>query len=234
MKILDFGRNAYQFSLFFKFPCVSDQRVKEILLRLAGESKAFQSVSKGEPPNLLTLSAGEGNESAPLFQLKVGTDSLTLFAGWFVSYEKWMKWRDSLVPVLAHVLVGIPNELVLSVFTQCSSPIPADRAKRPAEIPELKYSLELFQRFLPSENRERGNSYAAFSDAQGKRTVEWWLGGFVGVVPIPGYENVLLNTRLNILGGSADLRSVLESHVLWSDNVLEKFHSNFLSLFIKT
>jgi len=64
--------------------------------------------------------------------------------------------------------------------------------------------------------------------------VEFFLGGWGGSTPIPGYENVFFNTRLNFLEGGADLKKTLQAHVLWSDTLVEKFHSNYLSLFVKS
>ena len=233
MKIIDFGKNAYQFNIFLKFPWISGENVTEIIQQLVGERKIFRSVLKTDVQSPLTFSVGEGTEAAPLLQLKVASDSLSIFSGWFVSYDDWMRKRDLLLPTLAQILRGIPSELVLSLFTQCSSPVPTERLRQQSEIPELKYALELFQRFLPAEARARGNAYLAFSDAENKRSVEWWLGGWGATVPIPGYENVLFSTRLNMIEVGTDLKKSLEAHAAWSDAVLEKFHANYLSLIVK-
>jgi hypothetical protein len=233
LKILDFGRNAYQFNVFLKFPSISGERATETLQALVGERKVFRFVLKGETATPLVLSVGEGTESAPLFQLKIGTDTLSLFAGWFVSYDNWARWRDSLIPVLAQLLRGIPNELVLGLFSQCSSPVPSDRVKRIPEIPELKPVLDFFQHIIPEEYRQRGNSYVSFSDTDNRQTVEWWLGGWGAATAVPGYENVLFSTRLNVLESATDLRKALETHAAWSDALLEKFHTRYLSFFVK-
>jgi len=233
LKIIDFDRNAYQLGIFLKFPYISGDKVAETVQQLVGERKIFRSVLKGEGQAPLTLSVGEGTQAAPLFQMKIGPDTLSLFGGWFVVHDDWVKWRNSLVPMLAQILQRIPNDLVLGFFNQCSSPIPTDRVKRLAEIPEMKLFEDFFQRIVPAENRERGNSYVSFSDAESKRFVEWYFGGWAGFAPIPGYENVVFNTRLNILERDTDLRKALETHVIWADSLLEKFHSNYLSLLIK-
>jgi hypothetical protein len=233
LKIFDFGRNAYQFSVFLKFPYISGERITEALQQLVAERKVFRFVVKGEAAAPLTLSVGEGSEAAPLFQLKVGTDTVSLFAGWFVRYDDWMKWRDSLIPSLENLLRGVPGELVLSLFSQCSSPIPTERVKRRAEILELKPFEEFFQRFIPAEFREKGNAFITLSDAANRQAVEFFLGGWGTSTPIPGYENVFFNTRLNLLESGADLKKALQSHVFWSDTLLEKFHSQYLSLFVK-
>ena len=233
MRIIDFGKNAFHFGLYLKFPSLSGEIANRLIRDLVTAKGIFKSVLKGgEPPALLTISTGDGSETSPLQQLRLAGDFISLWAGWHLSFDNWKTWRDSLAPMVVDSLKDVPSELVASIFSQVSTPVPADRVKPLSSIDELRPIHEIYERFLPSENRQRGSSLASFEDAQGKKTVEWWMGGWDPGSAIPGYTNITLGARLNILEPGKSLNDAIREHTAWSDDVVAKFHSHFLSLLI--
>lgn len=230
MKIFDFGKNTYQYSINFKFDCLSHELLRGLVQDFLFKRKYFSNVSKDQSANQTVLTKGEGTHESPLFQLKIGADTIILWAGWHVSYEEWQQWRTLLLSDIGAILQTIPIELVGALAAQFVLIVPTDKLKRTDEINELKPILAFNRRFIPEELLGRGKAYAAFGDKEGRQMVEWWVGGSA----IPGEENVSFMVSQNALDLKSNLRQNMQTHVTASEKLVERFHSGFLSLLIKS
>jgi len=75
----------------------------------------------------------------------------------------------------------------------------------------------------------KGNGYVTLSDALGAQSVEWSFGASQD----PDYGSVSFASTRFYLNGQQDLFENWLAHLREADELLQRFHSNYLSLFIK-
>src|ERR1700693_1776041 len=95
LKIIDFGKNTYQYEIDLKFDFISPEAVRRIVEDLYVSKRQFTAVSKDASTNQTALTKGEGTPDSPVFQLRIAPDKILIWAGWYVPYEKWQQWRTS-------------------------------------------------------------------------------------------------------------------------------------------
>jgi hypothetical protein len=229
LKVFDFQKNTYQFEINFRLDCLSTNTILGVVEHLI-KRKVFSSVLKGEAGSQAVLRVGEGVEKSPYFQLTVGRGVILLSAGWYVSYERWQKWRNDMLTEVTAFLKDIPTEMVGVLTSQAALTVPNERVKDIDEIPELEPVLALYRRFVPRELLKRASAYVALGDENQERTIEWWAGGST----TPGEESVTFRVHRNVIDPKVSLGQNAISHATSSDELLEKFHTGFLALIIKT
>ena len=230
MKIIDFGRNTYQHEIGFKFDCISPELVRDVVREMLVSKKQFSTVAKEGSTNQTYLTRGEGTESSPLFQVRIGSDKIVLWAGWYVPFEKWQEWRNAILLQLTRYVEPVPIEVVGALTSQYVFLVPSENLKQGDSIPELQPIREFYKRFIPRELIKRGNVYLVFGDEQGKETLTWWTGGSTA----PGEENITFIFRSNVVDAARRLEENLLAHTARSDGLLKGFHAGLLSLLVKT
>lgn len=230
MRILDFGKNTYQYEISFKFDCFSPERIGNLVKDLLVTKKSFSTVGKEQGTGLTVLTLGDGTESAPFFQLKVGADKVVLWAGWYATYEQWRRWRDSLLSETTALLEGIPIEMVRLLSSQQVFVIPIEKSKPYDQISELEPVWALFGRFIPRELLKRMGASLVFGDEEGNETLGWWPVG----TGVAGETSIAFALNWNVLNSKAGLKENELAHVARFDRLLEAFHENYLSLLVKT
>lgn len=227
MKIVDFGQNLYQYLAEFKFSCISTQLTREIVDHFLTNKKYFSDVGKEDSATVLI--SGKGTAEAPFFQLRIGPDTLAMWAGWHAKYDKWIEWRKLLISEISEHLSPIPIEFIRSLVSQYLINVPIDRIKPAKEVPELESVLGFYARFVPEKFLDRVGAAVLFGDQEGNESVEWWFGES----KTPGYQNLTFHVRKNILETESSLRENMLSHSDRSDKIFELFHAGFLSLLVR-
>ncbi len=131
---------------------------------------------------------------------------------------------------MAGFLEAIPLELVGSLSSQSLLGLPRANWKNPDEIPEFQPIRSLFRRFLPEELLKWGSTYVAHTDQEASRSVEWWSS----TGQVPDWDAITLLIKQNVLDKQLGLTKNLGAHTARADQLLEKFHSEFLSRLIKS
>ena len=224
----DFGRNTYQTLVTFKFDCISPADVKTFVRENVVENE-FSSVDRDQATKHAVVSFGDGSEKAPLHQLRIGPDSIAVWVGWHVPFIHWQEYRGRMLKQLMPLLKTIPISAVRSVSSQSNVLAPVSQLKEASEIPELKPARDLLRRFLPESLMARGNGYSLSSDALGTQNVEWWIGASQD----PEYGNASFTSTRLYLSGQQGLYENWLVHLQESDELIQRFHSNYLSIFIK-
>jgi hypothetical protein len=228
VKFFDFAKNSYQYSVSFKFDCLDLMSIKNLTQHLLVDKKRFSVVSK-DSQDKAALSGGEGTEKAPLFQLRLREDSFVLGVGWFVGYQKWREWRDLLIMDSLPVLNAIPVSFVSQLSGQSSIAIPPEKIKDPTKLEWMAPMRKLLGAMVPEEMTVRGNLFTTLSDATAANVVDIWsapLGQGAGEEAISfAYRRTALDEKLS-------LEQVIHEHCHRSDELLERFHNNFLALIV--
>ena len=230
MNVIDFDRNTYQYQIDLRFDCISTELVNDLVTRLLFQEKKFSSVSKEQGTGNTTLLSGLGTKASPLLQTKMSSDKINLWAGWYVSYEDWQRWRGEMLDIACGSLKNLPEGFFLSAIANAAFVVPFDRLKETEEIEELKDLIRFYRLFVPAELMKRASGYTAFADEGGKRILE------VAVtpgVPTPEVESFSLTCRLTTLDPELNLRRNLLEHAGYLDDVINDFQSRFLSRIIK-
>jgi hypothetical protein len=191
--------------------------------------KMFSFVTKDAQSNQTVLSVGQGTVESPALQLRIGPDKVLLWAGWFVSLQKWQDWRNGLLSELAKHLSKLPLESIASVSTQSIVAIPNDRLRPGNTIPELAPIRSFYKRFVPQELLDRSTVSLAFADDNLREL----LTLVVGATNVPLHENVTFGLRWNAVDTKSDLGHNLLAHAARSDKLLSNVDDGFISLFLK-
>lgn len=229
LKIIDFGKNTYQYGIQFKFDCIQLDITTHLVEDFLIKKRHFSNVSKDANTNQTILARGDGTQKEPFYNLRVGKDVVILWAGWHVPYDKWIHWRNSISSEVTELFQKIPIEFIATLSSQSSFVIPENNFKRWEEVPALNGLFAFYKRFLPEDILKRANSLTTFGNENWNRTVELWSSGG----PNPGENNTTYTIRQSLLDNKMNLQHNLESHMKVSDKLLEDFHSAFLSLVIK-
>jgi hypothetical protein len=228
--IFDFGRNTYQYSIAFKFNCLDSYSIKNLVQHLLVEKKRFSTVSKGDQDSAI-LSQGAGNEQDPFFQLTLREDNYILAAGWYADYENWRKWRDQLLADSAPFLKTISLDFVAQISGQSSLAIPQDKFKDPANREQFAAVKKLLQMIVPEEMLRRGNFFSSFGDEKGRDAVDLWTTPVGAGV---AQENISFSARRMLFDEKMTLDQAVAEHARFSDHLLERFHSDFLTLILRS
>ena len=231
LKIIDFGKNTYQYEIDFRFDCISTATVRRIVDNLLISKKRFSVVAKEESTNQTVLTEGQGTPQSPVFQVKIGLDKILLWTGWNVPYEKWQQWRSSVFADLQVLTQEIQTEMVLACASQYAFIVPADKLKHGNQIPELAPVRAFYARAVPEELLERYNAFLAFGDTSGKEALSFYVGPGPQT---PDEGNITFNFRWNTFDKNIKLEQNLLAHAARSDRLLELFHAGLLSLLIKS
>jgi|SRR5579859_7697568 len=228
VKFFDFAKNSYQYSVSFKFDCLDSMSIKNLTQDLLVDKKRFEIVSK-DSQDKAALSRGQGTEIAPLFQLRLREDNFALGVGWFVGYQKWREWRDLLIMDSLPVLNAIPVSFVSQLSGQSSVGIPREKVKDPAKLEWMAPLRKLLGAMVPEEMTVRGSLFSTLSDATAANFVDIWSAP-------PGQgageEAISFTYRRTALDEKLSLEQIIREHCRRSDELLERFHSNFLALFV--
>jgi len=230
LKIIDFGKNTYQYEIDFKFDCISPEIVRKIVENLHIVKKQFSAVAKDAATNQTALTQGQGTGESPFYQLRVGSDKILMWVGWYVSYEKWLQWRSSILSELLMSLEAIPIELVTAFSSQYAFIVPVEKLNRSDQIPELAPVRAFYGRFVPEELLKRTNAYLTFGDEGGKEILSLLLGG--GANPNEG--NITFNVRWNAFDSKAGLEQNIRAYTARADKLMESCNSGLLSLLVKS
>ncbi len=175
------------------------------------------------------LTQGDGTQQSPYFGVKIGSDKILIWAGWYVAYDKWQQWRTSVLTDPQMLLQEIPIHMILACTTQCVSIVPANRIRRGDEIPEFAPVRTFYARAVPEELLERYNAFLSFSDKNGKEV----LSLFVGPGQTPEEGNITFNLRSNSFDYSKTAQQNVLAHSARADRLFDSFNSGILSLLIK-
>lgn len=227
MKIIDFGKNTYQYEIDFKFDCISPATIRRIVEALYISKNRFSAVSKDATTNQTVLTQGQGTPEFPVFELRIRGDKILLWTGWYVSYEKWQQWRSS---IFEELQLLVSSEMILACKSQYVFLIPGDKLKRGDEIPELAPVRAIYARGVPEELLQRYNTNLAFGDETGKEVLSF----FIGSGQTPGEGNVTFNFWWNAFDKKINLVETIRSHAARSDRLVERFSSGLVSLLVKS
>jgi len=225
-----FEKNTYQYEIAFRFDCISAQLVTAIAVDGVVSSKHFAMVFKDGATNQTVMSIGDGTEASPIFQMRMASDRIILWGGWFVTLKRWQDWCNAYVPILADLLRGIPLEFVAGLSAQYNYAVPIECLRPGRTIPELEPVRAFYQRFTPIELLSRGNVAMVFSDEAGREALGWNVGGST----MPGHENIGFNHRWLTLEKQLDLKGNVRAHMTRAEELLRNFDEGFLSLVTKT
>lgn len=229
MKIIDFGKNTYQYEIDFRFDFISPEVVRRIVEDLHLSKGRFTAVSKDPSTNQTALTQGDGTPESPVYQLRIAPDKILIWAGWHVTYEKWQQWRTSLFTDLQRLINDVTTELVLGCTSQSIVIVPAEKLIRGDQIPEITPVRDFYARFVPEELLQRYNAHLAFGDEEGKENLVF----FVGAGQTPEEGNITFNVRWNSFDRKLSLDDNLRAHAARSDTLFDLFNSRLLSLLIK-
>ena len=229
MKIFDFGKNSYSLGTLFKFDCISPSIVTAIVSRLALEKKLFTEIAKDDNTGETVLTMGNGTEQAPLHQLRIDANEVNLWAGWFVAFDSYQKWRNNLLPELALVLRDLHPGMVQAVASQASFGVLEGKTRKPDDVPESAQLLGFYRRFIPESLLKRGKGSFMGGDEDGKRSIELTISP--GISPIQLL--VTYTVRNHILDTSASLEQNFVNHANFADEMIQALNDRLLSLFIE-
>jgi hypothetical protein len=227
LKIIDFGKNTYQYEIDFRFDYITPSIIRRIVDDLYISKNRFSAVSKDASTNHTVLTQGQGSQESPVYELRIRGDKILLWTGWYVPYEKWQQWRSS---IFEELQLSMSSEMVLACKSQCVFLIPADKLKRGDEIPEFAPARQIYARGVPEELLQRYNVNLAFGDDTGKEVLSF----FIGSGQTPGEGSVTFNFWWNSFDKKAKLEEIMRAHASRSDGLLERFSSGLLSLLVKS
>jgi len=228
--MFDFENNTHQCGLTFKFDALDGVTIQKIATRLYVEQKKFETVGRaGEGTDSVALTVGEGKETTPYRQIRVGPGEIVLWTGWYLAYDEWHKWRDSTLREITPLLTDISSEFILSIFSQALVVIPADQFKEPADLIELAPLQNWVRGFVPKEMLSAGSVYCSFVDEVGQRSLELQTG----TNPQTKATNLTIQTRTNVADPKIGIGQNFATECLRGDELIEKVHTGLLARILK-
>jgi hypothetical protein len=229
LTIFDFEKNTNQCGLVFKFDLLGADTIRNLVEHFLQKQKLFTSVGKVEGTPHVVLTKGDGTKQSPYFQLRIASNEVALWTGWYVSHREWREWRDAILSEIGPLFKNISSEFVLTVSSQSLIAVPLGRFKNPAEVSELEALRAFFGRFVPPEFIGRGNGYFTLVNDEGREAIDLWTGGGSP----QGEENISFTVRLNAPNAKMGSGETFLTHCRRADELIERFHSGFLSLILK-
>jgi hypothetical protein len=169
--IPSFGKNQYKFDLTFRFDCVSNETIKNFIFRLKVEAPV--TVAKDEKTGHSIVTWGVGTEQSPFFQLRLGLNKISFWAGWYVLYEKWRTWCKEQLTEITPLIDDIPPLFITELLSQATIIVPFQKLEKVRNISAMKPLVEFHRRYLPKEFLSGFGTYNLFIDQSGLNGIEW-------------------------------------------------------------
>lgn len=208
----DFGRNTFHYRLEGRFRWLSatdKRRIADGLLQ-KGLVNNLEDRDEG-----VWLSRGEGTEESPLLSVILLEDAVLLWAGWHVSFKRWMKWQNTARHYFDDFIAGLSSSVIASVESNISIIVPEENlVPTPIFLKEIGLT-EWLDHLTPM--RDRINLNLLLTDHDAKHVVQYRRSGKSGeTVGMSLVSQVEIGDELSEI--EARHRSLLEEYAKTFDD----------------
>jgi hypothetical protein len=130
---------------------------------------------------------------------------------------------------LADISESVPSAFVLYIASQATITLPDANAMDPSDVPELRPFLVFTRRYIPNDLLKRSAGQSIFSDPSGNRIIETQAGGN----PVTQENTFVYMYRCLSVDVEKTLQQNFTEHASAFDELLQKFHDNYISLVLK-
>jgi len=224
--VIDFEINTHQFGVDFRFDCISDETVSELVEFFLVRHSTFSIVDRDHTESETILTKGNGTEAAPFFQVRLRGSRFAASARPHVATEEWRHFRNQVTRDFFSVVTNrrrLPVQYVLDIFAETNFGLPLSKLKPTDEVQELKPVTDFCRGFTPPELLKKGNAIVTFSDEEGRESLQWSVGGGG-----PEEEIVTHIVRRHVLNPSVSVVENSLRHAARSDKLVDDFQREFL------